>query len=240
MNRRILHPATVFFLLTLWVAVLSWVGSIYEWAGVRNLLSPEGLRWILRSIKSNFMDASFLGDILILFFGLGLWMHSGLWALWKRILFRGRKPSRKERRALIYSLSMGLFCCLLCCILAWGPWSVVRSIRGTLSHSPFMDGIGFLVSAGMGLMSVVYAYSMDYYRTDKDIVKGMSYSFVRLGEYFVILFFVTQFFACFHYTQLDLWLEVSERTFHILYVLCSIAPLLFVACKSKNPKEKNL
>lgn len=237
MNKRILHPATVFFLLTLWVAVFSWVGSIYEWTDVRSLLSSEGFRWLLRSLNSNFVDNPFLGNLLIIFFGLGLWMHSGLWALLKRILIYRKKPSRKEQRALVCSMSVGIFCCIVCCTLAWGPWGIVRSIRGTLSNSPFMDGFWCLVSTSMGLMSIVYAYSMDYYRRDKDIVDGMSYSFVRLGSYFVILFFASQFFACFHYTHLDIWAGISERVYNVSFLICCILSLLWVANKSKNPNE---
>ena len=55
MNRHFLHPATLFFLLTLVVALLSWVGSIYGWSGVQSLLSAEGLRWQLRNVGDGFL-----------------------------------------------------------------------------------------------------------------------------------------------------------------------------------------
>lgn len=59
MNRHFLHPATLFFLLTLVVALLSWVGSIYGWSGVQSLLSAEGLRWQLRNVGDGFFFRSF-------------------------------------------------------------------------------------------------------------------------------------------------------------------------------------
>ena len=77
MNRHFLHPATLFFLLTLVVALLSWVGSIYGWSGVQSLLSAEGLRWQLRNVGDGFFSAPFFSDILLLAFGVGLCMHSG-------------------------------------------------------------------------------------------------------------------------------------------------------------------
>ncbi|WP_304323222.1 hypothetical protein [Phocaeicola plebeius] len=49
-NKFNLHPATCFLLLFLLAALLSWTGSIYEWEGVRSLLSDEGLRWLLRTL----------------------------------------------------------------------------------------------------------------------------------------------------------------------------------------------
>ena len=227
MNKRFLHPVTLFFLLTLSVAVLSWVGDIYGWTGLRSLLSAEGLRWTLRTVAGNFTETPFLGNLLMVFFGVGLWMHSGLGSLWKRILSGGRQPSRKERRSLAYSLSVGAFCGVCCCLLAWGPWDVVRSIRGTLVNSPFMDGLGYMISVSSGLMAIVYAYAMDYYRSDRDIVDGMSYGFVRLREYFVILFFVSQFFACLHYTGLDGWIGITEQVYNRSFALCCIAPLFY-------------
>ena len=74
MNRHFLHPATLFFLLTLVVALLSWVGSIYGWSGVQSLLSAEGLRWQLRNVGDGFFSAPFFSDILLLAFGVGLCM----------------------------------------------------------------------------------------------------------------------------------------------------------------------
>ena len=73
-NRPFLHPATIFFLLTLLVAFLSWVGSIYGWHDVQSLLSAEGLRWQLRNTVPGFLQAPFLGHLLILAFAyLGFW-----------------------------------------------------------------------------------------------------------------------------------------------------------------------
>ena len=104
MNRRFLHPAIVFFLLTLLVAFLSWVGSIYGWHDVQSLLSSEGLRWQLRNAVPGFLKAPFLGHLLILAFGIGLWMHSGLGALIMRLFMRHSRLSGKEKRAFCWSL----------------------------------------------------------------------------------------------------------------------------------------
>ena len=54
------HPATMFFLLTLGVIFLSWIFDGYglsvrlphtgEEIRVQSLLSPEGIRWLLRHV----------------------------------------------------------------------------------------------------------------------------------------------------------------------------------------------
>ena len=227
-NRPFLHPATIFFLLTLFVAFLSWVGSIYGWHDVQSLLSAEGLRWQLRNAVPGFLQAPFLGHLLILAFGIGLWIHSGLGAFCFRLFMRHNRLSRKEKRAFGWSLAVGGVFLAGCIVLAWGPWSLVRSITGGLKHSPLADGCTYLVSLGLGIMALVYGYAVDYYHTDRDLVRGLSYAFVRFSEYFITLFFIVQFFSSFHYTGLDVFFGFSPAFFHGCYVIC-ILLMLFLS-----------
>lgn len=227
MNKRLFHPATCFFMLTIGVALLSWVGSIYDWSGVQSLLSPEGLRWKLRNVESGLLDAPLLGDLLLLSFGIGLCLHSGFWTAVWQVVLRGRKLSGKEKRSLLMSLGVGLIYLLAVVLLAWGPWSVVRSITGGLSNSPFTEGGSYLISLGLGMMAMVYGYSIDLYRTDKDIIRGMSYCFIRFSGYCITLFFVVQLFTSLHYTGLDDFLGLSSVAFERLYTLCAVLPLFY-------------
>ena len=86
---------------------------------------------------------------------------------------------------------------------------------------------------GLGIMAIIYGYSIDLYRTDRDIIKGMSYSFVRFSGYCVTLFFVIQLFTSLHYTGLDSFFGLSSDGFTILYALCSILPLFVGGNKLK-------
>ena len=233
MNRHFLHPATLFFLLTLVVALLSWVGSIYGWSGVQSLLSAEGLRWQLRNVGDGFFSAPFFSDILLLAFGVGLCMHSGFWEAVRRVIFHGRKLSRKEKRSLLLSLTVGAVYILAVLCLALGPWGIVRSITGGLKNSPLSEGVSYLLSLGLGIMAIIYGYSIDLYRTDRDIIKGLSSSFVRSSGYCVTLFFVIQLFTSLHYTGLDSFFGLSSEGFTILYTLCSILPLFVGGNKLK-------
>ena len=212
-NKRFLHPATLFFLLTLLVALLSWVGSIYGWSGVQNLISAEGLRWKLRNVGDGLLAAPFFGDLLLLSFGVGLCLHSGFWEAVKGGLYRRRKLSRKELRSLWLSLTVGMVYILVVLFLVLDPWGMVRSITGGLKGSPLSEGISYLLSLGLGI------------RTDRDIIKGMSYSSVRFSGYCVTLFFVVQFFTSLHYTGLDVFFGLSSRCFQVLYTICCILPL---------------
>ena len=92
------HVATFFFLLTVIVALVSWIGSIYGLGTVQSLLSPEGIRWELRHITSNYVKAPALGIIMILLFGLGIASYSGMVnAIWQD--FEKRKAVNAKRKA---------------------------------------------------------------------------------------------------------------------------------------------
>jgi hypothetical protein len=224
-NKRFLHSATLFFLLTLLVALLSWVGSIYGWSGVQNLISAEGLRWKLRNVGDGLLAAPFFGDLLLLSFGVGLCLHSGFWETVKGGLCRGRKLSRKELRSLWLSLTVGMVYVLAVLFLVLDPWGMVRSITGGLKGSPLSEGISYLLSLGLGIVAVIYGYTVDLYRTDRDIIKGMSYGSVRFSGYCVTLFFVVQFFTSLRYTGLDVFFGLSPVCFQVLYTICCILPL---------------
>lgn len=233
MSKHYIHPATCFFLLTQLVVLLSWIGNIYGWEGVENLMSPEGLRWKLRTVGHSFLSAPLIGSIVLLFLGGGLLVHTGCAdALW-RFVYRRRELSRKERNALIVSIASG---CILMggwLFLAYGPWGGARSINGRLSGSPLLDGSVYLLSVLCGIMGGVYGYAVNFYHTDKDIVRGMSYGFIRIPEFFVIYFFVVQLFEALEYSKLYLYWGVSEQLVYFSYIVCILFSLGF-ALRKKN------
>lgn len=348
MNKlRMPHPATMFFLLTLAVIVLSWIFDVYglsvlqpqtgEEIRVQSLLSPEGIRWLLRHVVTNFTGFAPLGLVIVAMFGIGVAQHSGfidacirkknrngqdaghiilgvtilgllsnvvgdagyimllpiaatlfqsaglhpiggivtayvsvscgysanlflstldpmiaattqeaaelsniypgqtgplcnyyflfvstflltfiIYSITRRSLlprigeykgdvrFIGYKQlSRKERRAMISAIVVGA---LYMAVVLWMTFSsrgILRSANGGLIHSPFIVGILFLLSLGIGLMGMVYGFASGRYRTDSDVIEGLTQPMKLLGVYFVIAFFASQMFACFEYSRLD-------------------------------------
>lgn len=344
---RIPHPATMFFLLTLAVVILSWIFDVYglsvlqpqtgEEIRVQSLLSPEGIRWLLRHVVTNFTGFAPLGLVIVAMFGIGVAQHSGfidacirkrvrngqdaghmifgviilgllsnvvgdagyimllpiaatlfqsvglhpiggivtayvsvscgysanlflstldpmiatvtqeaaelsniypgqagplcnyyflfvstfllafvIYQLTRRnllsrleeykgdIRFTGYKQlSRKERRAMISAVIVGG---LYMIAILWATFSsrgILRSANGGLAHSPFMVGVLFLLSLGIGLMGTVYGFASGRYRTDSDVIEGLTQPMKLLSVYFVIAFFASQMFACFEYSHLD-------------------------------------
>ncbi len=96
----ILHPAALYLLLAMAVAVLSWLADIYGLAvadpstggtlHVRSLLSAEGVRWGVRHAVGNFTGFAPLGMALVALLGVGLAEHSGLLPACARALSRSR------------------------------------------------------------------------------------------------------------------------------------------------------
>lgn len=224
-NKTFFHPATVFFLLSVCIIICSWIGSGYGWYGIQNLLSVDGIRWILRHAQENFMYSPALAMACMLFFGSGLVVHSGLGDAMHRMVAHDKILSRKQKRALLFS---GISACLyvtICCLLIWGPWGIVRSVTGMFEGSPLEDGFIVVISLGIGLCGIVYGFSVDNYRRDKDVYQGMSCLYASFAEYFVCLFFVEQFFASLEYSGLTVFLGIPLEIVSLFYVLSCIFPI---------------
>lgn len=343
---RMPHPATMFFLLTLTVVFFSWIFDIYGLKvrlpqtgveiRVQSLLSPEGIRWMLRNAISNFTGFAPLGMVIVAMFGIGVAQHSGfinacirnglkkggnkkrviIWTISLGLLsnvvgdagyiillpiaatlFRAvklhpiagivtayvsvacgysaniilstmdpliarttqeaafeagiypanagplnnyyfmfvstfligaiiyiltykqlipslanyedihtngyKQLSRKERRALLVSVLGGVAYAVVILLATFSSWGILRGVNGGLLRSPFIMGILFLLSLGAGIMGMIYGFSSGRYRTDGDVIEGLTQPVKLLGVYFVIAFFAAQMFACLEYSRLD-------------------------------------
>lgn len=101
---RMPHPATMFMLLTVAVIFLSWIFDIYGLSvvnpadgaeiRVQSLLSPEGIRWLLRHVVTNFTGFAPLGMVMVTLFGVGVAEHSGFINACIRLGLRDRMNRR--------------------------------------------------------------------------------------------------------------------------------------------------
>ena len=76
-----LHPATLFLVLTLLVAIVVWLLDIYGvsvlnpstngYLQVQSLFNAEGSRWLLRNMISNFGAFAPIGMVVVSLLGLG-------------------------------------------------------------------------------------------------------------------------------------------------------------------------
>jgi aminobenzoyl-glutamate transport protein len=90
------HPATLFLLFAISVLLISWLGYALHWEvihpgtgeliGVKNLMSKEGVHYILLKTVKNFTDFAPLGIVLVAMLGIGVAERSGLIAAVIRVL----------------------------------------------------------------------------------------------------------------------------------------------------------
>ena len=214
-----------FFLLTLALALFSWVGSVYGVGEVQSLLSAEGVRWVLGHVVSNYVQMPALGVALILLMGFGIVQRSGLYDVLKRLFRKEGKLSRKERRALTVSfIALAIYAVLIgVCLLL--PWNLLLGVTGSWLYSPLVKGSVYLLSVGVGLAGVIYGYATDTFRCVDDCVKGMRVLIAHRASFFVTLFFVVQFFSSLSYTNLVAWLHVPDGVVEILFQICCYLPL---------------
>ncbi|NLA63225.1 MAG: AbgT family transporter [Bacteroidales bacterium] len=101
-GNRLPHPATLFLMMAVLVALLSWWASAVglaathpatgEVIAVKNLLSADGLRWIYTNVESNFVNFPPLGLVLVIMIGIGVAEGSGLFTVLVRQLVLGAPP----------------------------------------------------------------------------------------------------------------------------------------------------
>lgn len=227
------HVATLFFLLTVAVALFSWIGSIYGLGKVQSLLSPEGIRWELRHAIGNFVHTPSLGIVMMLFMGFGIAYHSGILGTIGRAVKKRKQISRKEGRAMILAgCTLFIYVIMIICT-TFGPWAMLRSVTGAIINSPFQKGIYYLISFGVGLSGVVFGYAAGRFRDDKDIILGMSCLFSRFADYFVVLFFIVQFFSSLVYTNLVEWIGINSQIVYYAFHICCYLPLLWMVNKKR-------
>lgn len=109
-GNRLPHPATLFFLMTLLVALISAIGAALDLSALhpatgevikaRSLLSADGIRWIYTNVESNFVKFPPLGLVLVIMIGIGVAEGSGLFNVLVRQLVIGA-PKRLVTYAVI-------------------------------------------------------------------------------------------------------------------------------------------
>lgn len=154
------HPATMFFLLTLGIIFLSWIFDVYglnvrlpqtgEEIRVQSLLSPEGIRWLLRHVVTNFTGFAPLGLVIVAMFGIGVAQHSGFIDACIR---KGLRNQRHNPWCIVLSV---IVLGLLSNVVGDAGYIILLPIAATLFHSVGLHPIGGIIVA---YVSVSCGYS---------------------------------------------------------------------------------
>ena len=370
-EKWLLHPATMYFLLTAIIILLSWILDIYgiglinpqtgEDLRIQSLISPEGIRWLLRHIVTNFTNFPPLGMVIVAMFGIGVAQNSGFldicirrvvrnnnkksfiillvimlglisniigdagyiillpiaaslfhniklrpiigiitayvsvacgysanviistmdpllakitdeaivsnglrgvmvgpfsnylfmafstifivaiiyWIVTKTLIpqIQGHNSvidiqdsviTKKEIRALYIASIIGLIYFSIIILSTFSSFGILRGVTGNLMRSPFIMGVLFLISFGLGVMGTAYGLCTGKYKSDIDVVKGLAQPMKLISFYLVIAFFAAQMFACLEYTNIDKYLIVLSSTFFSFISIDGLPMLLLL------------
>lgn len=101
-GNKLPHPATLFALLALIVAITSWIGDIFSLSAIhpadgskiviKNLFAADGIRWMYTNVVHNFVNFPPLGYVLAVMIGIGVAEGSGLFNSMIRALVLNAPP----------------------------------------------------------------------------------------------------------------------------------------------------
>lgn len=222
------HPITLFISLSIFTIMLSWIGSIYKWQGVQNLLSSENLRWILTHANTDFFGQKFVTHSFFLAMGIGTVLHSGLYATIARRWTGKTRLTHKERRALWTVLIGSIFYFGILSALLFLSKDLLYNIWGGLENSPFAYSAVFLLAQGIALSSILFGFTMDRYRSGKDVFAGISFGIQQTSPFFTIYFFISFFFLLGDKAGIFLFFSLTETIVLILKALCVISSTFFI------------
>ena len=144
--------------------LVSWLlAAAIPTSGVRSLLSSEGLRWLLGHF-SDMLVTPVLLCLLLLLMAYGSLKGCGILHF---------KSSYRHSRALIITFMLAVFYVGAIVLLVMMPHAVLLSATGSLWPSPFSAAIVPLLAFGITLLSAVYGYVADSYRTISDVYQSL-------------------------------------------------------------------
>ena len=164
MKKYLPHIAFLLFAAQLLLMLVSWLlAAAIPTSGVRSLLSSEGLRWLLGHF-SDMLGTPVLLCLLLLLMAYGSLKGCGILHF---------KSSYRHSRALIITFMLAVFYVGAIVLLVMMPHAVLLSATGSLWPSPFSAAIVPLLAFGITLLSAVYGYVADSYRTISDVYQSL-------------------------------------------------------------------
>lgn len=219
------------FLAGIFLMLGSWIGSLFDFP-IQNMLSAEGIRWLLQNLLPNVESSPWL-TLFILVMGLGVLRDSGLLSACFHFVFRWRYSaalSRKRRQALFLAITFFLIYVL---VLSWATFSrheILLGVTGTLERSPFLAGWPLLLVIGIAFPGGVYGLASGKFQGLIDLIRSFSSLFVSMSGFFIYAFCMAQCVGMFAYMRLDTWLGVSISMLSLwVYYLPFFLCLFFVS-----------
>lgn len=125
-------------------------------------------------------------------------------------MLEANELTAQERKGLRYAGWSVLGLILILCLMVIPGSGVLRNPEnGSVLHSPFMDGIIFVLLLVFFVPGLVYGVIVGTIKNDKDVIKHMTHSMKGLAGYIVLVFFAAQFVYFFRYSNIGLIVAIN-------------------------------
>lgn len=121
------------------------------------------------------------------------------------------KISKEEKRGMKFA-GLSLLVLVIGTIILVAPKGAILrhpETNSVIEHSPFMNGIVFVIMMYFLIPAVAYGIGAGTIKDDKQVVSAMSKAMAGMGGYLVLAFVASQFIAYFNYTQLGTIIAVK-------------------------------
>lgn len=199
-----------------WVvlAIFSWLGSMWGW-GVKNLISPDGIRWMASNFIINIKQSP-IGVVLLTLLAIGAVQKSGMWSM------LSHKWSLKQKRAMSITLLVASLILLLVLGLTFIGDGVLLSPFGSISNSPLSDGLIWIIYVAVILLANIFGYTSGRFMTLADMLAADT-SFIRSGKYdFLVYVMIAELCGCITFVGLlpdSIWNNFTQL-FMYLFPFC--------------------
>ncbi|MFI6425924.1 AbgT family transporter [Promicromonospora sp. NPDC050880] len=122
----------------------------------------------------------------------------------------GLELSARDRSALRAALLSGLGAVLVVAAVVLPPASPLRGGGGSLTESPFLDGIAAIVAVLFALVGIVYGWRSGAITAAGDVPRLMAEGVRQMAPVLVLFFAIAQFLAYFDWTHIGDVIAVSS------------------------------
>ncbi len=222
--RRFLNilPLILIILIVL-MAVVSWIANVYG-AECRNILSSEGMRWMVAMFMENFRLAPW-HYIIIALATASMIVESGVISG-----FSKQKYLRQRRAYMLVAMALALFVAIAI-VLSLLPGNVLLSAFGTFNNSALQRGLFPIIAIILYVLSLIYAFAIGRFNSVSDVIQATVSLPVKIADYFITLFVASQFIAVILYAFfLDFTPSQSLPAIVIVLAACLYGIPLLIHC----------
>ena len=149
-----------------------------------------------------------------------------------------RRPSLKQRRAALITLTAAVALLILFSLLLILPHAVLLSAFGTISHSALAHGWYGLLALYLIVISNIYAYTSGRLYTLADFLQAHTSLIRSISPYFILLFLSSQLVACLDYTALLTFLGMPSHVQALLtYILYYLPLVLYLSVSHRQHNQ---